>query len=383
MIITLSELKSRVLELAIICLPLESFGYISGEFVFNPSLFLIIIFTFLNLFSSKFNYKTFLLILIFISYLLFISIIKNNDFNFIFSYLLFVINFSFLIFDSSKLKLNLFRSIKISLLVSVLIVGLDIIIPDFNTYFSSFQYPRRIGQNVYQFLPFDRFTSGFSESSNYGSYLFLMYFLYNYQSIKSKSFEILIFCLVMLSQSFTAYFLFFVFLFVTKFKFTKKSSYYYLIPVLSLFLYSSFDRIVYIFSSFNDLSYYTSFGRRFLSIYLIFSDFLDYGSFLTGYGFENQQIQLIDKFKYWNIDLTEGWIHNILINLLLVGGIISIFFLFLIIKHISNRNTKFIFINIFLIVLISFVSGRLSYWFYWLPLFLTPYFIYNENKVFK
>ena len=383
MTITFSELKSRVLELAIIFLPLESFGYVSGEFVFNPSLFLIILFTFLNLFSSKFNYKTFLIFFIFFSYLLILSIIKNNDFNFIFSYLLFVTNFLFLIFDSSKLNLNLFRSIKISLLVSVLIVGLDIIIPDFNSYFSSFQYPRRIDQNFFQFFPIDRFTSGFSESSNYGIYLFLMYFLYNYQSVKSKSFEILLFILVLLSQSFSAYFLFFIFLFVTKFKFNKKSSYYYLIPFLSLFVYSSFDRIVYVISSFNDLSYYTSFGRRFLSIYLIFTDFIDYGSLLTGYGFENQQIQLSEKFKFWNLDLTEGWIHNILINLLLLGGIISIFFLFLLIKHISNRNTKFIFINIFLIVLISSVSGRLSYWFYWLPLFLTPYFIYNENKVSK
>lgn len=383
MIITFSELKSRVLELAIICLPLESFGYISGEFVFNPSFFLIILFTFLNLFSSKFNYKTFLLILIFFSYLLFISIIKNNNFNFIFSYLLFVINFSFLIFDSSKLKLNLFRSIKISLIVSILIVVLDIIIPDFNTYFSTFQYLRRVDQNVFQFFPINRFTSGFSESSNYGIYLFLMYIIYYYQNHRSKIFEIFFFSLVLLSQSFTAYFLFFIFLFVIKFKFNRKTTYYYLIPVLSLFFYYSFERINYIVSSLYDLNYYTSFGRRILSIYLIFTDFFDLSSIITGLGFENQQIQLIDKFKYWNIDLTEGWIHNTLVNLLLVGGIISIFFLFLLISHLCNGGKKFLLINIFLILLISLVSGRLSYWFYWLPLFLTPYFIYNENKVSK
>ena len=205
MTFNLNNLKSRVLELAIIFLPLESFGILKGEFIFNPSLFLIFFFTFLNIFSSKFNYKTFIIIFLFLTYLFSISIIKNIGFNFIFSYLLFVLNFSFLTFNSSKLNLNLFKSIKISLLISVFIICLDIIIPDFNTYFSSFQYPRRVGQNIFQFFPFDRFTSGFSESSNYGIYLFLMYVIYNYQNYKSKTFEILFFTLVLFSQSFTAY----------------------------------------------------------------------------------------------------------------------------------------------------------------------------------
>lgn len=381
MIFNLNNLKSRVLELAIIFLPLESFGILKGEFVLNPSLLLIFFFTFLNIFSSKFNYKIFIIIFLFLTYLFSISIIKNTGFNFIFSYLLFVLNFSFLTFNSSKLNLNLFRSIKISLLISVFIICLDIIIPDFNTYFSSFQYPRRVGQNIFQFFSFDRFTSGFSESSNYGIYLFLMYVIYNYQNYKSKTFEILFFALVLFSQSFTAYFMFFVFLFATKFNFNKKSSYYFLIPILSLIYYYSFERINFIISSIYDLNYYTSFGRRILSIYLIFSDFFDFASIITGLGFENQQILLTDKFKYWNIDLSEGWIHNLLINLLLIGGIISIIFLFIIIKSICNGNRRFLLINILLIILISFVSGRLSYWFYWLILFLTPYFIENENKV--
>ena len=381
MTFNLNNLKSRVLELAIIFLPLESFGILKGEFIFNPSLFLIFFFTFLNIFSSKFNYKTFIIIFLFLTYLFSISIIKNIGFNFIFSYLLFVLNFSFLTFNSSKLNLNLFKSIKISLLISVFIICLDIIIPDFNTYFSSFQYPRRVGQNIFQFFPFDRFTSGFSESSNYGIYLFLMYVIYNYQNYKSKTFEILFFTLVLFSQSFTAYFMFFVFLFTTKFNFNKKSSYYFLIPILSLIYYYSFERINFIISSIYDLNYYTSFGRRILSIYLIFTDFFDFISIITGLGFENQQILLINKFKYWNIDLSEGWIHNTLINLILIGGIISIILLFNIIKSICNGNRRFLFINILLIILISFVSGRLSYWFYWLILFLTPYFIENENKV--